>query len=435
MKNLLIVFVLILSFTGASLAQAVETFDIATFTSPKGWNREVTENSIQFSTEDKATKDACLIVLFKSTPGTGNSRENFDTSWETLVKGTVNVAGAPVMQPSSNSEDWKVEIGSAPFEKERSKGSVVLVTASGYGRMISAMILTNTETYIPAITSFLDSFSFKKPVQAADARATEKSAPVAFNDGYAFATTNFDDGWNAAVKSDWVEVTKGDTKVFIHYGMTITAEMRGGMPNGYWQHVTANRYTIKNQYPTNYDLRFIQADAVEKATGENVFVSFQLIAKNGTAYCYEIVTPTRDSFSQQFPTMDKIEDLSRYNRFAIGKSDLIGTWEKGDGAFTQYYFVSSGNYAGMNITVSNFKMYFANGGSYRSEYQAVNNGVYAAEKKAGKYTVSNWDVSTTDQTSKVSNFSAWFEATKGGRILHLHNKKFTGEHYRFGKVR
>lgn len=57
-------------------------------------------------------------------------------------------------------------------------------------------------------------------------------------------------------------------------------------------------------------------------------------------------------------------------RFAIGKNDLIGTWQAGGGAFTQYYFVSSGNYAGMNITVSNLKYFFANGTSYRTEVKA-----------------------------------------------------------------
>jgi hypothetical protein len=128
------------------------------------------------------------------------------------------------MQPSHNPEDWKVEMGSAPFEKAGSKGSLVLVTVSGYGTMINAMIITNTETYIPAITSFLKSFTFKKPVQAPVTGTTPN--PRQTGDGYAFATTNFDDGWNAAIKSDWVEVTKTDTTVLLHYGITITDEMR-----------------------------------------------------------------------------------------------------------------------------------------------------------------------------------------------------------------
>ena len=37
------------------------------------------------------------------------------------------------------------------------------------------------------------------------------------NSGVAFTTTNFDDGWTSTVHEDWVEVTKGNIKVLIHY--------------------------------------------------------------------------------------------------------------------------------------------------------------------------------------------------------------------------
>lgn len=223
----------------------------------------------------------------------------------------------------------------------------------------------------------MESVSLKKPVVEIGAgtvkNAPVASSPTAYSDGFAFSTTNFDDGWDAAIKNDWVEVTKGSTTVLLHYGIAMTDEMRRDISNAYWNQIAANKYNVKNLYPTDYSVLkdfpyyFIQADATEKATGKNIFVSFQVIPKNGTAYCYEIITPTRSAFTQQFPTMDTIETLSGFNRFAIGKNDLIGTWQAGGGAFTQYYFVASGNYAGMNITVSNLKYIFANGGSYRTE--------------------------------------------------------------------
>ena len=430
-----------LSFAVGSPAQVPETFDIATFQPPNGWKKQPGQNSIQFSTSDEARGTYCLITLFRSIPGIGSSKENFSAAWQTIVKESVNVTAAPQMQPSGNPADWTIEMGSAPFEKDGSKGVVVLVTASGSSKMMNAMILTNSMDYEPTITSFLESFSFKKLAPASVNGSLPNPARVVTGDGYTFATSNFDDGWNAAIKSDWVEVTKDDTTVLLHYGITMTDEMRQDLSNSYWNKIAANKYRIKNLYPTNYSVikdfpyYFVQADAIEKATGKSVFVSFQVIPKNGTAYCYEIVTPTKDSFSRQFPTMDKIDNLSVYNRFAIGKNDLIGTWQAGAGAFTQYYFVSSGNYAGMNITVSNLKYVFVNGAIYRTEVKAVTNNVYASEKEIGRYTVGNWDVSTTDQKGKISNFSAWFEATKGGRILHLLNKQFSSEHYLLGKDR
>ena len=44
---------------------------------------------------------------------------------------------------------------------------------------------------------------------------TDKSS--ATNSDFAFTTTNFDDGWTSTAKEDWVEVTKANIKVLIHY--------------------------------------------------------------------------------------------------------------------------------------------------------------------------------------------------------------------------
>lgn len=123
-----------------------------------------------------------------------------------------------------------------------------------------------------------------------------------------------------------------------------------------------------------------------------------------------------------------------YNYFAIGKNDLIGTWQEGSGAFTQYYFVSSGDYAGMNIVVSNLKYTFYNSSIYLTDFKSVSSVGYINEKENGSYGVNEWEVITTDQNSKVSNFKSWFEAVKGGRILHLWNKQFSGEHYQLGRI-
>ena len=163
MKQILLLIFCFLSFSATALAQASETFDIATFQPPKGWEKRPSQDAVQFSTEDKQSGAYCLITLFKSLPSHGNSKENFDAAWQSLVREAVNVSAAPQMQPSNNPEDWKVEMGSAPFEKDGLKGVAVLVTASGYGRMMNAMILTNSQAYEPQLTAFLESFSFKKP--------------------------------------------------------------------------------------------------------------------------------------------------------------------------------------------------------------------------------------------------------------------------------
>ena len=142
-------------------AQAPETFDISSFRVPKGWNKEVGQDAIQFSTADKDLY--CLVTLFKSVPSLGSAKENFDAAWETIVKEAVTVSAAPQMFPSDTKGEWLVAGGFAPFEKDGAKGVAVLYTASGYGKMVNALVLTNTQAYEAPLTALLNSISFKKP--------------------------------------------------------------------------------------------------------------------------------------------------------------------------------------------------------------------------------------------------------------------------------
>jgi hypothetical protein len=154
MKQLFLVLVCLFNFPVSSFAQTTETFDIAAFQAPTGWNKQATQNAAQFSTEDKTQGTYCVITLFKSLPGIGSAKENFDAAWQTVVKTVVNPTAAPQMSPSDNKEDWQVVGGFAPFEKDGEKGVAVLYTASGYGKMVNALVLTNTQAYEAAITAF-----------------------------------------------------------------------------------------------------------------------------------------------------------------------------------------------------------------------------------------------------------------------------------------
>ena len=165
MKQILLLIFCLLSFSATALAQASETFDIATFQPPEGWEKQPSKDSIQFSTDDKTSGTHCVIMLLRSVPSPGTSKENFDASWQTFVKQAVNVTAAPEMFPSNNPEDWALEGGLAPFEKRGAKGVVLLYTISGYGKMLNVMILTNTPAYEANINAFMQSITLKKPVK------------------------------------------------------------------------------------------------------------------------------------------------------------------------------------------------------------------------------------------------------------------------------
>jgi hypothetical protein len=221
MKKIILLFAFC-DFVGNAFAQK-ETFDVTTYTVPTHWKKQPAESAVQFSKEDTAKGTYCIITLYKAVPGTADSKQNFDLAWASVVKEMVTVSAAPEMQPPATENGWETHSGYAPFESDGNKGVVVLVTASGSEKMVNMIILTNTDIYEKDITDFLESVSLKKPVPAKQATTNAKktvqpvkqTAPL--TNGFAFITTNFDDGWTSTVQEDWVQVTKGNTKVLLHY--------------------------------------------------------------------------------------------------------------------------------------------------------------------------------------------------------------------------
>jgi hypothetical protein len=118
-----------LLFTGVTVWLSVvaqqQTFDLTTFTAPKGWKKQATETAIQFSKEDAIKGTYCLITLYKAVPGTANSKENFDLAWVSIVKEMVTVATEPEMQSPANDKGWELQSGYVPFESDGSKGVVL----------------------------------------------------------------------------------------------------------------------------------------------------------------------------------------------------------------------------------------------------------------------------------------------------------------------
>jgi hypothetical protein len=161
MKRIFIVGISLLSFMIAASAQVTDSFDISTFTAPKGWAKQAGPDSIQFSIEEK--DGFCLITLYKSVQGFASPKENFDAAWATIVKEAVTISAAPQMLPTDSKGEWLITGGFAPFESGGAKGVALLFTATAYGKMVNAVILTNTQAYEAATDAFLNSITFKTP--------------------------------------------------------------------------------------------------------------------------------------------------------------------------------------------------------------------------------------------------------------------------------
>lgn len=140
---------------GAIASFGQDRFDIVTFTSPKGWQKEVSSNAVQFGKED-AQGSVAIIMLFKALPTNADPNTNFKAAWKEIIQGMVT-AGDPQQQPEANENGWTINSGLAPYESDGKKGVAMLVTASGGGKMVNTLILVNSDAFQDEITKFVDS--------------------------------------------------------------------------------------------------------------------------------------------------------------------------------------------------------------------------------------------------------------------------------------
>jgi hypothetical protein len=448
----IISFCLIVTSAIASFAQQ-QTFDIITFTPPKGWKKQATESTIQFSKEDATKGTYCIMMVLKSLPGTTDSKANFDAAWETVVKEAVTVSTPPEMQPPATENGWEAQSGYAPYESDGSKGIALLVTSTGFEKMVNILVLTNSDVYENEISAFLESISLKKLSTVANKPQTNPVKPTVTNtvtkkDGFAFNTTNFDDGWNSTAQEDWVEVTKGTIKVLLHYPKqgTIFPADPDPLTTAAWNILVAPRYSnlknYKTSYINTYDRPYLgMGTATENASGKQVFI---LLFRQGSSGWLEFITPDKNTFIQQYKfdpegiRWDSESDLLKplaamvsYNKFAIAASDFKGTWTSDFTGVQQLYHVYTGNYAGMNINQSNETFKFGAGNTYNWSLLVVNGMVgatkYANVKSAGKFMVlNNWQVKFSEIEGKPKIYNAFFSCIKGARLLQLLDAQHPG---------
>ncbi|MGG9960541.1 hypothetical protein [Ferruginibacter sp. SUN106] len=139
------------------------SFDIVSYTPPKGWKKEVKENFTSFTITDKKTNGWCQISIVKSTTSKGDIEKDFESEWQELVVKSYKVTDAPQGNEVQEAEGWKIKAGAGKFIFNNSNAMVLLTTMSGYNRCVSIVSTTSNQCYIKDIEDLLASLDLKKP--------------------------------------------------------------------------------------------------------------------------------------------------------------------------------------------------------------------------------------------------------------------------------
>ncbi len=428
---------------------AQQHYEMFSFNAPKGWKKQDLENAVVYSVTNDARKSWCQLVLVKSTVSKGNMASDFESEWKQLVVDSYKdygITDQPIEQESSAMNGWEVRTGMGKFLFNKDSATVALITFSDGQRCGSIKIASNSSSYGKEIDAFLESVRPEKP-------APIVATTQAVSDGFTFTTTNFDDGWTSVVKEDWVEATKNNVKVLLHYPRAENSKYypdRDEQRRVFWDLLVAPRYSNMRQYenwPSSLpeNAYFSGALLTDKATGKDVWVT---LFSKGQSGWIEIITPDKNSFVQAFGIQnpdnyfgdwEPLVRLSGLNRFAVGEKDLAGKWSSEFQGSTNYYNLYTGLYSGSTTFASRQYFEFRSNKSYTWDLVMANGAsgtsmkVDNAKANGSWKLLNNWQIWLSEIERSQKTYNAYFSCFKGGRILWLQDISY-GSYTAYGKI-
>lgn len=173
-----------------------QILDVLSYSIPAKWQKVQNEGGVQLSVSDKKTGGYAIAIITKATASVATANENFKTDWTRLVNNTVQVNGGPTIQEPSTENGWEIVSGNAIYTEAAGKGSVTLLTATGGGKMVSVVLMTNTQQYQNELLSFVDSLELTRISQnetgnSANTNQNGKSTVVGLWCDYILETTGY----------------------------------------------------------------------------------------------------------------------------------------------------------------------------------------------------------------------------------------------------
>ena len=159
MKKILLPIIAILA--NANVFGQTETFDIATFTAPTGWQRIDSNGMILLHDYKTANglNSFCQIFLYPSIQSSGNAEKDFNNSWAILVTKPTASKVKPQKDITKTEDGWTVVSGYANITFQDLTYTCMLITASGFGKTINVQVNVAGQDYMAAVTNFLNDYN------------------------------------------------------------------------------------------------------------------------------------------------------------------------------------------------------------------------------------------------------------------------------------
>ena len=154
------IYIASLVFAVVNLNAQTESFDIANFTPPAGWKRDLKKDEVDFTWVDKTKNTYCIIAVYSGVASKGNLLSDFTDEWNQLVIKPFGAQANPKTDTATFKDGRKIVMGVSQFNNQGSQNNVILTSYSGYGRVMSVVALMNSNEYKANLKSFLEGLSF-----------------------------------------------------------------------------------------------------------------------------------------------------------------------------------------------------------------------------------------------------------------------------------
>ena len=160
-----------------ALAQR-DTFDIASFAPPAGWERHPRPGFVVFQTSRVQNGGMTWgqILLFASGPTSASPADNFAAEWHRLVAVPLRVNIPPRIETRQRRDGWTVVIGTITAPQPGNPVTSVLYSTSGFGRVMSVLVNATSQEYVEAGARFVEAVSFSTPPAGPVAGGAEPTA-------------------------------------------------------------------------------------------------------------------------------------------------------------------------------------------------------------------------------------------------------------------
>jgi hypothetical protein len=170
MKTILLVAAI--GFFNANVFSQTETFDIASYVPPKGWERVVSKGILLFQNmkTNNGQSMFCNIFLYPSRAAGVDPVKNFEAEWNDKVARPTRAREKPKIKTGTTEDGWTVVTGLATITHKAITFTCILVSATGSGRLISVLVNVAGEDYMSDVQDFLNTLELNANAPATSNR-------------------------------------------------------------------------------------------------------------------------------------------------------------------------------------------------------------------------------------------------------------------------